>query len=73
MFPSHSPQKNSGLVVAMAANYRPLTVEARVESQVIYCAECGTGTAFLRVLPFCPVSVIPPMIRTHEFANTDAI
>ena len=65
MFPSHPLQKNSGLVLAVAANHWPLTVEARVESQAIYGGECGTGTGFLRVPQFCPVIIIPPMIRTH--------
>jgi hypothetical protein len=65
MFPFHPLQNNSVLVVAVTASHRPLTVEARVESQVIYGGECGTGTGFLRVLPLCPVRVIPPMIRTH--------
>ena len=65
MLPSHPLQKNSRLVVAVAANHRPLTVEARGESQVIYGGECGTGTGFLRVLRYCPVIVIRPMIRTH--------
>jgi len=58
-------KENSGLVVAVAANHRPLTVEDWVESQVIYGEKCGTETGFLRVLPLCLVSVIPPMIRTH--------
>lgn len=41
---------------------RPSTAEFRVRSQAIPCEICGGLNAFLRVLPFFPVSISPPIL-----------
>jgi hypothetical protein len=50
--------------MAQAVGRRLITSESRVRARVNPCGICGeqsdTGTGFLRVLLFSPVSIIPP-------------
>jgi len=51
-----------------ADSRRPLTVEARVLSQVSLCEigdKVSLGQVFLRVLRFSPVNIISPVLHTH--------
>jgi len=57
--------------MAPAVSCWPLTVEARVHSQASLCGICdrqsGTGTqAFLRVLRFSSLSIIPTKFHTYS-------
>jgi hypothetical protein len=46
-----------------------LIAEDGVRSQIspyeIYGGQSGTGSVFHRVLRFCPVNIIPPLLHTH--------
>ena len=51
-------------------------VEARVRNQASHCAisggQIGAGTGFIRVLHFCPVRIVPPVVHTLFF-TTEAV
>jgi hypothetical protein len=55
--------------MAEAVIRRPLTVEARVRTQVSPCAICGEQSALgqvcLKLLPSSPVSIIPLTLHAH--------
>jgi hypothetical protein len=59
---------DSGCAIAQVVSRRLLIVEAtRVRAQVTQCEICvtqGTGTVFLRVLPFSPPSKRPRSTET---------
>jgi hypothetical protein len=54
--------------MVQALSHRPVTVEARVQSQASPCGICGarsdTRILFLRILRMFPVSIIQPTLRT---------
>jgi hypothetical protein len=60
-----------GRAKAQAVGRKFLTAEAWVRAQVSPCRICGgesgTGTSFLRVLWFFPVSIIPPLFHIHSY------
>ena len=59
----------SGHAIAATLSRCPLTAKAWVRFQVSPYETCGghsdTGQAFLPVLQFSPVSIIPPLLVTH--------
>jgi hypothetical protein len=56
---------------------RRLAAQVRIQSQVspygIYGAESGNGTGFSLLHLFYTVSIIPPVLHTHDHINTTLI
>jgi hypothetical protein len=56
--------------MVQAVSRLPITAEGAVLSQDRSCQSCGeqrdNGPRFPRLLPFPPVSIIPPMLHTHH-------
>jgi hypothetical protein len=50
--------------IVQALSRRPVTVEARVQSQASPCGIYGARMHFLRVLRFLPVIIIQPMLQS---------
>jgi hypothetical protein len=70
-FVAHLDVLCSVRAMAQAVGRRPFTAQALVRSQTsphgICGGQSGTGTVFLRVLRFSPVSIVPPMLYTSIY------
>jgi hypothetical protein len=59
--------QNSGRAMVQAVSRRPLTAEARFDTGSVHVKflveKVALGQVFLRVLPFSPVNLIPPVLH----------
>jgi hypothetical protein len=63
--------------MADVVNHQPLTVEAQVQFHTSSCGICSgqncTGTGFLHILQFYPVSIIHELFLIHSSVTDNII